>query len=229
MALSILFLSIARKQKDRWIIGQALHISGVGAMNKGEYGKAEIDFNESLALFRESGTPLEINQVLRKLGKMAMEREDFTRAKMFFREVLEISGQPENRPHMCISYRLLGQAFIELGDYTQARECLTEAICLAREMGAKERIRLCLKSSAKMALSLNQFERAAKLIGAEERYSFYIRKTFRRVHQSYIEILNAELEKRNFTGSWDAGRAMTLEQAIEYALEDASSDESAPS
>ena len=87
-----------------------------------------------------------------------------------------------------------------------------------------ETLHLCLKTFAILALSLNQFERAATLYGAAERYSDCDSKSFRKLRRRDIDILRTELEEKRFTGLWAAGRGMTLEQTMEYALEDAFRD-----
>jgi hypothetical protein len=40
------------------------------------------------------------------------------------------------------------------------------------------------------------------------------------VHERYVAATRAQMDEAAFTIAWAAGQAMTLEQAIAYALED---------
>ena len=73
-----------------------------------------------------------------------------------------------------------------------------------------------------MNASMGKTLRAAKLYAAaealRERFGMRIRIIDRSDHKQNLGNLRTALSKTAFDAAWAEGRAMTLEQAIEYAL-----------
>jgi hypothetical protein len=82
-----------------------------------------------------------------------------------------------------------------------------------------------------VALAAGDAERAARLFGAAEvlrqAIGAPIHPAESAVYDGSIQATRARLDERVFHADWEAGRAMSLEQAISYALQDGS-DEAPP-
>ena len=77
---------------------------------------------------------------------------------------------------------------------------------------------------ARVASATGRCERAARLFGAaellRETLGHHFAPPVQADHDKYVASARAGLEERAFAAAWAGGRAMTLEQAIEYALAD---------
>jgi hypothetical protein len=116
----------------------------------------------------------------------------------------------------------LGYVGIAQGDYQNATVFLTESLNMFREVGSKQGIIECLGGFAEVADGNDQPERAVRLLGAAQallgtigaRFETHDRVEF----ESLVNAARAALNDATFAAAWAEGRAMTLEQAIDYAL-----------
>jgi hypothetical protein len=113
----------------------------------------------------------------------------------------------------------VGLVALEQDQYQRAQEAFTESLQLARTWMDGT----VLEGLAGVAIGAGQAERAARLFGAAES----VRGTLgtprwpanEALHQRYVALTRAALAAERFTQTWGEGRAMTLEQALTYALE----------
>ena len=118
--------------------------------------------------------------------------------------------------------RLTGHAVRLQGDMGRATGLYRESLALFRETGDKWTATECVEGLALIAAAQEKHERAARLFGVAEaaRETFGI--TTPRQEAGDQELFWAAIRKRPegtaFAAAWTEGRAMTLEQAIEYAL-----------
>ena len=100
---------------------------------------------------------------------------------------------------------------------------LDESLAILRERGYTWGVAACLSGLAGVASAQDQAERAVRLFGAVEALRETVPAAVAHVHQ--VEqardmcAARAQLDARAFTAAWTEGQAMTLEQAIAYALE----------
>jgi hypothetical protein len=92
------------------------------------------------------------------------------------------------------------------------------------EVGHKPEIAVCLERLAGVACAQDQPERAARLLGAAEALRQAIcapqPPADRLGWEHSCSSVRAKLGEAMFSAAWVAGRAMTLEQAVAYALEE---------
>jgi non-specific serine/threonine protein kinase len=121
----------------------------------------------------------------------------------------------------------LGIAALNQGDYTTARALLEESLAIAREIGSKFVGADLLEGIAALALSQQQARRSAQLFGAASALRQAMGAApLLPVEQSEVDAhqttLRDTLGEEAFTAAWEAGRAMTWEAAVAYALEEES-------
>jgi non-specific serine/threonine protein kinase len=84
---------------------------------------------------------------------------------------------------------------------------------------------IVLEHMAVVAVELGLFQRAARLFGAEEALRDTVGSAmnarWRAVYEGSLASARAALGEETFAPLWTEGRAMTREQVIGYALEDA--------
>jgi non-specific serine/threonine protein kinase len=108
------------------------------------------------------------------------------------------------------------------GDYERATGLLEESLGLLVQLKDKRCPALCVEGLACVASGRGQADRAARLFGAAET----LRETIgvallpaeRADHERAVAAARAGVDDGAFAAAWAEGRAMTLEQAAEYAL-----------
>jgi hypothetical protein len=122
-----------------------------------------------------------------------------------------------------VSLGTLGWIAIRAGDLSHAVTQLGESLEVRQEIGDKSGSAWCLERLAEVALAEGQAERGVRVLGAAAALRASIGSVIDPVDQpeyeSTLASLRTQLGDERFTAIWDEGRDMTLEQAIELALQ----------
>jgi len=124
---------------------------------------------------------------------------------------------------MGVSLGTLGWVAINERDWNRAIARLGESLEVRQEIGDKGGSAWCLERLAEVALARGESEKAVRLLSAASALRISIGSVIDPVDQPEYKnrrsALRAELGEERFTVVWEEGRAMSLEQAIAYALE----------
>jgi predicted ATPase len=217
-------LELFRAQDDKQGIAWTLKELGALANDQGDYPRGKALLEDGLARFRDLGHKQGIADTLHVLGGTARLQGDDARALALGQESLALSRELGFKA--LIPSVLIGLGYIaqRQGDVARASGCFAEALALRWEMGNLEGVMLCLAGLAGVAGMQEQPVRAARLFGAAEALAELLDTPPTAIHQMEIDrnvaIARAQLDEATFTAAWEAGRAMTLEQAIASALEE---------
>ena len=120
-----------------------------------------------------------------------------------------------------VTLRHIGIAFVHLGDLKNGRAALREALTLAQQLQSKHDIAQVFWRFAEIAQRLNQPVRVVHLFWATRKISESI-GTWQQEDESWFENhlapCRAVLSESEYVEAVEQGRAMTMEQAIAYAL-----------
>ena len=127
-----------------------------------------------------------------------------------------------DRLFAAIALHDLGQVAQDQGQYGRAQAIHAESLSLCQDLGSQRGIAMCLEKLAAIAGAQGQPGRAARLLGAASA----LRQTIgapmsardRGDYERLAAAVRADLTEDEFTLAWEQGRAMTLEQAIAFAL-----------
>ncbi|HZT40659.1 MAG TPA: tetratricopeptide repeat protein [Chthonomonadaceae bacterium] len=199
------------------------HLGNI-ASGQGDYITARSLFEQALEVAHEAGGKHTIGATLADLGNMALCQGDYEAARSLYEKGTAIFR--EERDEQCISWMLecLGGVASAQGNFREARALYTQSLALQKALLDKGRIMLLLAAFARLALAEGQPERVGRLWGAAEA----IRKTtdvpmvpyLQAEHERCLAALRSTLAEEAFTSAWEQGQAMTMEQAIAYALEE---------
>ena len=203
----------------------AIALRRLGQLNLtlGNYAQAAQQCGEALILFRETESKDGIPTALYALGKLAWEGGDYDQAVKRYEEVLTMGREMEN--NFAIAYALygLGKVAEAKGNYASARSYHTEGLTIRREKGNRRTIAYSLNALAALAVAQQKVAVAARLFGAIEDFQKLIQFTMspreRAEHGEAIAAARAALGQEVFMKMWKAGKKMTLDEAVEYALE----------
>jgi predicted ATPase/DNA-binding SARP family transcriptional activator len=215
-------LSLHRALGDTWGIAGALGNLGLVAWMQGDYSAARACHEQSLALRQELSDRLGIAFSLSSLGLVHMHQSDFAAARACHEQSLTLRQELGSKWGIADSLRNLGLVAQTEGDYTRAAELLRQGLALFRDLGAKKDAIECLEGLAGVCCAQDRPAHAAKLYGAVEalRESFELPRPslFRGDYELSVFELQALLGEAHFARAWREGRAMGLEEGIEYAL-----------
>jgi predicted ATPase/Tfp pilus assembly protein PilF len=216
-------VAIWGKLEDKHGTARALISLGWVALRSGDHDLANTRLKEALTLSRELGDARSMGFELSGLGEVALRQGDYARATQLMEESLEVRRQLGNKWGVGVSLGMLGWVAMRERDWDRAIARLGESLEVRQEIGDKGGSAWCLERLAGVAMAQGQAEKAARLFGAAAALRSSIGSVIDPVDQARykknINSLRAKLGKKQFTAIWKSGHAMSLEQAVAYALE----------
>ena len=217
-------LAIRREIGDRLGIAHSLSNLGLVANEEGDYGGARVLYEESLAIRREIGDRLGIAHSLSNLGLVAKDLGDYESARALYEESLAIDRELGDKQGIAIALVNLGLLLGVYGDYPTAYASLRECLTLCRELSEKRITAYAVEGCAGLALRQQQPEQAIRLWGAaaalREAIGCLLSPADRERQEREITAVRETTGEDAFAAAWAQGQAMTMEQAVEYVLDD---------
>ncbi|HEX2172998.1 MAG TPA: tetratricopeptide repeat protein, partial [Dehalococcoidia bacterium] len=214
-------LSITRRMGDQVNTVRALGGLAEIALTKGEAHTARTLFEESLALARTLGRTLDMPFNLGDLARAEIELGNLDRADALLEEALSLDAEtmaPTLRSWLHVNR---GRAVRLRGSHNPADD-YREALRLAGEVHRYGRslVAECLDEVAAFAAATGHGLRAPALWGAADRQRELIGLWWRRSGdiEEAISRTREALGEQVFGQAWDAGRALSSEQAVAVGL-----------
>jgi non-specific serine/threonine protein kinase len=218
-------LQLARTISDEHLIARATNVLGLVAREQREYPTAVALFEESLDLHRKVGDTRAVAIGLHNLGLVALYEGDFTRATSLHEESLQIMRDLGDKSGIALTLHNLGLSARHRGDYAKAAALFQQSLTLSRALNLKRETAETLEGLAGVAIAQQAPERAARVLGAaevlREAIAVPLTPAERVDYERVVVLTQTALGRDVFAAAWATGRAMMLEEAIEYALSDA--------
>ena len=193
------------------------------AWSRGDYELAAKFYEETLSFIRrELNNRGAIAGTLYELGEVAWARGNLELAAKYYEESLTIGREMEAKFTTAIALNGLGKVAQGHGEYDKAYSLHKEALTILRDTGNRWSIAYVLEAFTNLAVLQQSKEYAIKLYGASE--SFYTQFRFlmspleRDRHEQNLKAARNAVDKKTFATWWSEGCAMTMQQAVEYAL-----------
>jgi tetratricopeptide (TPR) repeat protein len=158
------------------------------------------------------------------LGAVAWVQGDLDLAQKRFEESLAVGHEIEGQFTVGYSLNGLGRVAYSRGDYEAAHSLYNKSLKMFRETSNQWNIAYALESFTALAVAQQEMRRAAKLFSATEPFysllRFLMSPLERDHHDRDLAVTRAALGDEEFSALWDEGRTMTMEQAVEYALDE---------
>jgi predicted ATPase len=217
-------LPTARASGDKSALGYSLTTMGeVTAMAKQDYETALAYAEESLALSEKYGNRWGNSMTVFGLGYMAKLLRQYEQARARFEACLPVFREIGDMHRINMIQSELAHIEREQGQYQRAIPAYRETIREWQRLGHRAAVAHQLECFAFMAKAGEQAERAVRLLGAAEalrkRINIAMTPTERELYEREVADLKASLEENDFASLWAEGRKMTLEQAVQYAVE----------
>ena len=219
-------MTLAQRLGDRSTIAHALRGLGTSAYRQGNLERARHLLGESLAGQEEAGNRPITLEVLAELGQVALAQGDLEQATAMIDEALASSrslGEPRG---IARALRLAGLLARARGQSERAREVLRESLTHARELDVYLVVEVIESLAGVLAAGVLAARGvAARLWGAtsmvREAQIWPLPPVARGDYDRDVALARAQLGEAAFEAAWTEGRAMTLEQAVTYALQEA--------
>ncbi len=199
-----------------------LHLGNV-FYSQQDYAAAQRHYQDALTLYRELEAEVGIATSLINLGLIDMDQDRYPSAQAFYEEGLALCLKIGNRQYVMNALINLGQLASAQGQSALALARYAEALRVCREFGSRMGYAYALEGMAREAGAVGQFERAGRLWGAAEVAWAEIGAPFPSLGTEEYErntaSARAALGEDGWAQSWAAGRALTTEQAVDYALQ----------
>jgi len=215
-------LALSREIGDITSIALLLPDVGQVFQFQGEYERAIPLLEESLILLRQLNSKTGIPYTLAQLGQVALHQGDYEKAKAWCEESLSLLRELGYTESMHWPLDLLGITACRQGEYERAATFFREALALNKRFGYRQGIAENLAGLGAVAAEQGQFEPAVKLFGAAEALLDVVGTDLgpadREQYRHCVAAVRAQLDEATFATAWAEGRAMTREQAIDYAF-----------
>jgi predicted ATPase/class 3 adenylate cyclase len=189
----------------------------------GDSGRAAAIMEECLSMAREAGDIGIIAISNHNLGLTAARTGDYERAETLLHEAQELFWELSQRAGVASVNSLLGFVALSRNDLDRAESLCAEAIRELWELAEIPGVVYTLEILAGVAASRGEIGKAARLWGATAGYREATGLPWalddRAMIEPHIDTARARLDEEEWTKAWEEGRAMSLEDAIAYALE----------
>jgi predicted ATPase/DNA-binding SARP family transcriptional activator len=215
-------LAIYRGLGDLYGVAHSLGSLGYVLLDQGDFEAARTLLAEGLAIYRELDSKGGIAGSLGALGGVSMKQGAYEAARALLEESLALFHELSNQQGIVHTLGALGHVEREAGEYARCAGCYRESMLLRQSCGDRFAIAQGLEDFAGLAGRLRQWERAVRLLGAAEGVARTLGRSLpvalREEYQRTVDGARSTLGEATFAAAWAAGRALTLEDAIAFAL-----------
>lgn len=217
-------LALLRQLADPVALADVLRRCSRVACTQGEYEYARALLEEALQTDRATNNSGSAAWTLLLIAYLLLDFDHAPdEAAPYFERSLSLFRKSRNPFGAAFALTMLGWRALDIQDYSQAQKRFSEALVLLRDSSPNHPdVDSCTCGIAFLARTRGMPERAAKLTSWAEAWVqapelIAERKRF----DDEVEAIRAQLDPAVFAVAWAAGKALTREQVIAYALETA--------
>jgi predicted ATPase/class 3 adenylate cyclase/DNA-binding XRE family transcriptional regulator len=215
-------LSIARARDDKWNTAKALAVLGLVLIHEQNFDLAESTLKESMGFFQEVNDKWRYAHTVICLALGAYRQAALATALDRAREALMLFREVGDRYFQSAALRHIGNVQIKLGELGRGVAAVQEALMLSRQLDSKFEIAQELwifgraaEAYGKMAHAVCFFWASRNILDSIGAWNQVPQTEF----ESSLAACRTALGESAFATAFEEGRAMTMEQAIAYALE----------
>jgi len=179
---------------------------------------------EALTLFRALDDKAGIIRALNHFGELVRLEGDYKSARKAYEECLDLCREFGDKQREAYQLANLGLVSQHLGNYNQAESMIKQGLVLCKELNAKYPFPVFIAILSGPVASRGDPERAAQLLGASDALFKTMGLGLQPPDQPEIDRYEADVRQQldvdAFKSAWEKGQAMSLEQAIVFALEE---------
>jgi predicted ATPase/class 3 adenylate cyclase len=218
-------VTLAREVGDKVLLGSALvNLAAVMAVAFQDLDTMRANGDEGIRLLRESGSHWSLAMAVFGFGLFMATQGNYAEARAQFEASIPLFTELRDRHRLAMIYSELAHLERRQGHFAEAKSLYHETIQEWQKVGHRAAIAHELECFAFIAKAQEEDQRAARLLGAAE----ILRENIQIPMSPYewveyereVNDLRANMDPSDFDKAWAAGRAMIMEQAITFALEE---------
>jgi tetratricopeptide (TPR) repeat protein len=225
-ALHMESLALSREVGDKWLEALTLSNLGDATLMSGDSAEARSLYEASLAIFQTVGDSWGRAIALYAMGSMMLFEGDYAAARSSFEESLTLSRSVGDRWSVARASLGLAGAVWHQGDIARAQALYEESLTIAQAVGNAASIVIALAGLAGTAAACGESSRAARLAGIvdamHKTVGARLWHTLHTIYDSSVASARAQSDEATWVKLYAEGQAMTLDQAVVYALEEVS-------
>ncbi|HEY3247668.1 MAG TPA: adenylate/guanylate cyclase domain-containing protein [bacterium] len=211
-----------RELGDLHGVSNTLYFMGLVARAQGEFARAAAFGEEGLIVSEALGDTYAVAHQLHLLGTVAWYRGERDKAAALHETVFPMFVDLGDKSCIATTTSDLALVAQYRGDLKRAAELHRESVTLSRDMHDVPGVARCLERLAMLEQSLGRSSRGATILGAADalraQKKVSIPPADRAEYDEVMTAVRTSLPAEEFANAWSAGRLMTQDRAIEFAL-----------
>jgi tetratricopeptide (TPR) repeat protein len=147
---------------------------------------------------------------------------NYEQARVYWKQNFEILQELRASEDLAFPYLALASISFRLGEYDEAKRLFIASLEICMESRYQGILVSCLAGLAGILCIAGKPEQAARLLGAAELFIenfLSLEPADQMDFENYVVLVRKQLDGGAFEKAWGQGRAMTMEQAVKFALE----------
>jgi len=219
-------IAIARSEKNAYALTSALNnLTRVTLDLHGDSEAAERYAEEALRVSQEAGLEWAVAVAYEMKGVIALHRKNDEKARALFEQAFHAYEAIGSHFNVLIVKSNLAHMERELGNDARALDLYRETIVGFRDVGQIGAVAHQLECFGFIALAQNHPQRTLQLFAAasalREKAGTLMTPDEQIYYDEQLRLLRQNLSSDEFRKAWENGCVMAMEQAIEFALENA--------
>lgn len=219
-------LAISRELGDRVNTAEALLEVAYQLHQRSDLDQADEVVRSAIALWRDLADPQHVAQAMNLDGEVARSRGDLDRAAASYEESLALARAAGDV--LGVGARLHNLAHVALlrADHARATDLFRESLRIARDVGSPNIAMLCVAGLAAVAVAAGTPQTAARAVrlfgiaeAMRETSGWLMSPPDRAVYDRNVALARARLGSSAFAAVLADARAMTHDEALDYASE----------
>jgi DNA-binding CsgD family transcriptional regulator len=214
--------ALYREVGDRRGVAWGLFLLGNASSLRGDHERARNFYEEGLVLCRELGGAQPLGDYLSHLGYEFLLRGDHERAATLNEHAVALLRKQGYKGGLQFALNNLGWVALDRGLLERAEALYAESLLLCRELGDKLTASESVDGLACAAGIRGATQRAARLFGAagalREAVGYRQAPRGRALREPHLTAARARVDQEAWEAAWSEGRAMSQEEAADYAL-----------
>lgn len=193
----------------------------ITAMSQRELTTAKSRFETSFKLYCQANDRWSAAMVLNGIERIASLEGDYATTERVHTESQQLAQSLGDKVSMTLSTYEIGRLALLRGDVARAESQFRETVQLAQDAGYREGVAYGLEGLAAVANACKEGGRAAQLLGAAHNIRNLVGAPIWQWYGAAQERLLGEARTQagsTFDSAWAQGASMTMDQAVEIAL-----------
>lgn len=217
-------IRLLRQTGDWFFLARTLGVLGFTVLSNGDLESAHKILEEAYELNQQINDRRGVEFILTAKSQMCLLRGEYAQARAFLQKDVDLQEEVGNRMGYLWGRTRLANVALREGNAVEAGQILVDVIEKFQSDRNKNGLAFALEKLTSLYVVTHKPEAAARLIGWADATRQEIGDPRQRLQQDELDrdiaAMIAEIGLSAYQAAYDAGREMTLDQAVRYALGD---------